>query len=72
MENEKTEGGKSCCETKKCCGCKVLAALLLLLVGGLGGYCIGKRCQSGTMMCADHHKEVTVEKTVTTEAPKKK
>lgn len=33
---EKT--GEGCCSKKACCGCKALAAVALLAVGGLGGY----------------------------------
>jgi hypothetical protein len=36
------EGG--CCSTHKCCGCKAIAAALLLLVGGIGGFAIGRHC----------------------------
>ena len=39
---EKT--GESCCSKKSCCGCKALAVIGLLAVGGLGGYFWGHRC----------------------------
>lgn len=41
---EKEEEKKDCCTTKKCCGCKALAALALLLVGGLIGYFTARHC----------------------------
>jgi hypothetical protein len=50
MENQNPEEKKSCCETKKCCGCKVMAALALLLVGGGIGFFAGRKCG---LMCAD-------------------
>lgn len=46
-ETNKTEGaeGKSCCGSKgKCCGCKALGAVALLLVGGAAGYFCGHHC----------------------------
>ena len=45
QENKEAEQG--CCKKGKCgCGGKALAALALLLVGGLGGYCAAKHCGS--------------------------
>ncbi|MDE2490099.1 MAG: hypothetical protein KGM24_04580 [Elusimicrobia bacterium] len=45
MENEeKTEGGKCCGGKKHCCGCKAVAAIVLLGVGALGGYFAGRHC----------------------------
>ena len=45
MENqEKTGDEKGCCSKSKCCGGKGLAALALLLVGGVAGYFGGKCC----------------------------
>jgi hypothetical protein len=43
-ENKGAEGKEGCCSQHKCCGCKALAAALLLLVGGIGGYAIGRHC----------------------------
>ena len=48
MENDaKQEGEKGgCCSggAKRCCGCKCVKALVLLLVGGLLGYVLGGHC----------------------------
>ena len=44
---EKTEtpdGGKTCCTKGKCCGCKALAAVALLALGGVGGYFCARHC----------------------------
>lgn len=48
MAEEATKADeKGCCGTgKKCCGGKALAALALLLVGGVGGYLAGRHCKS--------------------------
>jgi hypothetical protein len=43
-----TEGG--CGSGCKCCGGKAIKALVLLLVGGLVGYCLGSHCM-GKKMC---------------------
>lgn len=49
MDNKETSGATvdekgGCCSVKaKCCGGKTLAALALLLVGGLGGFA-ASRC----------------------------
>lgn len=49
MKNQEgEEEGGGCCGKGKCCGGKALAALALLLLGGIGGYFAG-RC--GTTMC---------------------
>ena len=35
--------GKGCgCGAKRCCGCKALAALVLLALGAVGGYLAGR------------------------------
>lgn len=46
MDEKDTQGktGESCCAKKSCCGCKALAAIALLAIGGLGGYFWGHRC----------------------------
>lgn len=45
MENQETKGGElGCCAKGKCCGGKGLAALALLLIGGLGGYAAATHC----------------------------
>lgn len=49
MDNKETQGEKieekgGCCSKSKCCGGKTLAALALLLVGGLGGFAAGRHC----------------------------
>ena len=48
MENQEgKEAEKGCCKKGSCCcGGKALAALALVLVGGLGGYCVAKHCAS--------------------------
>ncbi len=43
-EKDQKEGTESCCSKKKCCGCKALAAVALLLLGGVGGYLAGRHC----------------------------
>ena len=53
MENEeKKEEGKSCCACPcgktNCCCKKAIGAILLLVVGGIGGYFAGRHCT----MCA--------------------
>lgn len=54
MENQETKGDeKGCCSTKaKCCGGKTLAALALLLVGGLGGFAAGRCAKSCDVQAA--------------------
>lgn len=45
MDSEqKAHEGHSCCTKGYCCGGKAVAALVLLLVGGMIGHCIGRRC----------------------------
>lgn len=48
MDNQETKGEKGdekgCCAKTKCCGGKTLAALALVLVGGLSGYFAGRNC----------------------------
>ncbi|MDE2291541.1 MAG: hypothetical protein KGL53_05615 [Elusimicrobia bacterium] len=45
MANEtETKDGKGCCSKGKCCGGKGLAALALLLLGGLGGWAAATHC----------------------------
>ena len=46
MENQEAkEGEKGCCaKAKSCCGCKALAAVALLAVGGLGGFFCARHC----------------------------
>ena len=45
MENQEgKEGEKGCCSKGKCCGCKALAVVALLLIGGIGGYLGGRHC----------------------------
>ena len=45
----KSEGKGCCTSTSKCCGCKAVAAVVLLLVGGIIGFFCGRRC--GMKMC---------------------
>lgn len=48
METKQEDGkhdDKNCC-AKGGCGCKALKVIALLLIGGLGGYCAGKRCHT--------------------------
>lgn len=69
MENQNEEK-KSCCETKKCCGCKVLAAIVLLGIGGGVGFFAGKKCG---MMCATdkmHETSAPATPAAPAEAPK--
>lgn len=47
---EKKDEGKSCCSGGKCCGCKAIGALVLLVVGGAIGFFAGRHC--GHKMCA--------------------
>lgn len=45
MDTQEGKGDeKGCCTKSKCCTGKALAALALLLVGGVGGYFAGKNC----------------------------
>lgn len=48
MENQDTKAEEKggCCSKAKCCGGKTLAALALLLVGGLGGFAAGRCAKS--------------------------
>lgn len=49
MENQDTkveEKGGCCSKASKCCGGKAVAALALLLVGGLGGFAAGRCAKS--------------------------
>lgn len=48
MENQETKADEKggCCDKSKCCGGKALAALALLLVGGLGGFAAGRCAKS--------------------------
>lgn len=48
-KQEKTENGKACCSGGKCCGCKALGAVALLVVGGAIGFFAGRHCGK---MCA--------------------
>lgn len=53
MEEKKEDGscGKGGCGIRcGCCACKAIKALVLLLVGGIVGYCVG-HCR-GPRMCA--------------------
>lgn len=47
---EKKEDGKACGTKGKCCCCggKALAAIVLLAVGGVGGYLCGRHCAAKT------------------------
>lgn len=50
MEPEqKATEEKGCCRKDHCCGCKAVAALVLLLVGGTVGFFMGSHCGRG--MC---------------------
>lgn len=57
-EHGKEEGSKGgCCShggCKCCCAGKVLIAIFLLLLGGLGGYFVGRSCGSYKTGCAWH------------------
>jgi hypothetical protein len=49
MDNQEAKGdekGGCCSKASKCCGGKTLAALALLLVGGLGGFAVGRCAKS--------------------------
>ena len=48
MENQETKADEKggCCSKSQCCGGKTLAALALLLVGGLGGFAAGRCAKS--------------------------
>ena len=49
MENEeKKEEGKSCCSKGGCC-CKAFKTIVLLVIGGIAGFFMGRHCGSG--MC---------------------
>jgi hypothetical protein len=57
MDNQETKGEKvdekgGCCSKSKCCGGKTLAALALLLVGGLGGFAAGRCAKSCDVQAA--------------------
>lgn len=41
---ENKDDGKGCCAKGKCCGCKAVAGLVLLLVGGIAGWFAGRHC----------------------------
>lgn len=49
MDTQENKDGKECCTKGKCCGCKALAAIALLAVGGIGGYLCGRHC--GATQC---------------------
>ncbi|MFI5346641.1 MAG: hypothetical protein ACHQ51_09735 [Elusimicrobiota bacterium] len=40
--------GTKCCTKGKCCGCKAVAAVALLLIGGAGGYFCARHCAAKT------------------------
>jgi len=44
MENEEKKDEGKCCSKGKCCGCKAVAAIVLLGIGALGGYFCGRHC----------------------------
>lgn len=49
MENQEgCEKGKCC---SSCCGAKALMAVVLLLIGGIGGYVLGRCGVIGKMIC---------------------
>lgn len=44
QEPKATEKEGCCSKASKCCGGKSLAALALVLIGGLGGYAAARHC----------------------------
>jgi hypothetical protein len=46
MENKKDEKGKmdECCGGHRCCAGKAALVLVLLLIGGIAGFCVGRGC----------------------------
>ncbi|MCX5789842.1 MAG: hypothetical protein NTX64_15270 [Elusimicrobia bacterium] len=45
MENQEQKPQDESCEKgKSCCGCKVLAVIGLLIVGGIGGFFAARHC----------------------------
>jgi hypothetical protein len=43
-EKEDSEKGSCCSGGGKCCGCKCVKALVMLLIGGVIGYLLGGHC----------------------------
>ena len=57
MDEQKKDGErKECCRSgRHCCSCAVMmGALILLLLGGVLGYLLGKSCTTGKMACPPH------------------